>query len=198
MMEMPLQPSNLENGRGLRLRLSAVVRLAGWSWIVAGMLVLWIVSLPLFVVFRGYVQNRWMLQDTPRQLVCGGAVAALFFLPMAVALIVLARSKASSLPWRTIGGWALCSALSGWHGGPIALNLGNHVCSAAGQAVELKAVKHSKQTVSLRIVGDAYDGITFTCGTGTWRAHLGRERGTVPGVVYRGRLGLLWSEFRDK
>lgn len=168
------------------------------SWIVGGLFVVGILSLPLFVVFRGVIQNRWMLQDNPRELTHTGLVFALLFVPIAAALIGWARSHGEGMPWQALGGWALLSALNGWYGGPIALNLRNHVSSAAGQPVELKAVKHLKQAMSVRIVGETYDGITFTCEIGTWRKHYSEARGTAPAFVYRGRLGLLWAELRDK
>jgi hypothetical protein len=43
-----------------------------------------------------------------------------------------------------------------------------------------------------------YDGIMFACSKSIRQDHGGEEKGTAPGLVYRGRLGLLWGEFRDQ
>lgn len=173
-------------------------RFSSMSWFTGGLIVLGLVSIPLFVVFRGMVQNRWMLQDTPSELAHGGAVFAVVFVPLAATLLWLTRSHGGGVPWAALGGWALCSALSGWYGGPVVLNLRNHASDVPGQAVELAAVKHLKQAMSVRILGEAYQGITFTCEAGTWRKHYSEARRTAPGLVFRGRLGLLWVEFREK
>jgi hypothetical protein len=175
-----------------------MTRPAGSSWLIVGLLVLWLASLVFLVAFRGAIQDRWMLQDTPKELAYAGIVSALFFLPVVIALIGMARARRQSFPWHELGGWILCSALSGWYGGPIALNLRNHSGSASAQPVEFKAVKHLKQAMSLRIAGEGYDDVTFTCAIGTWRKHYVEARRTASGFIYRGRLGLLWGELREK
>jgi len=175
-----------------------MARPAGLSWVVTGILIVGLTSLPMFGILRGIIQDRWILQNNPREFIYMGVMASLLFVPMAVALSWLTRIRWEPFPWRELGGWAICSLLSGWYGGPIMLTLRNHSSTAPGQLVEFKIVHHLKGLVEIRAIGESYDGIIFTCSKSLWQERGGEDVGTAPGLVYRGRLGLLWGEFKDK
>jgi hypothetical protein len=158
----------------------------------------WFALWPAFFIAHGVIQNRWMPQDTSRVWVYMCVVAAVLFLSITGAYLWLIWNRWEPFPWRELGGLALYSLLSGWSGGNVALNLLNHSSAAPGRPAEFKIVGHGRTTVSLRIVGEDYDGITFKCGQTKWASHYHPETGMAPGLVYRGRLGLLWGEFKDK
>jgi hypothetical protein len=165
--------------------------------ILISWLILWCFVVPLLLmIVHGLIQNRWMLQNTSRVWSYTSIAAAVWFLTIAVPLVFW--FKWSDIPWRILAGLAAWSLLGGWHWGYFALNLMNHSSAPVGQPVEFKIVHHLKGTVEIRAVGEAYDGITFRYSTSLWRDHGGEEKGTAPGLVYRGRLGLLWGEFRDQ
>jgi len=158
-------------------------------------MVLWLALPFMLSILDSVIGDHWLIQDTSREFIYMGVVAAVAFLIIAVPFL---WSQWGHVPWRGLAGFALYSLFSGWMGGDIALNVLNHSSTAIGQPAEFKVVKGLKQAVSIRIVGEDYDGITFTCGITNWRAHHGDDPGPTLGYVYRGRLGLLWGEFRDK
>jgi hypothetical protein len=162
--------------------------------LIFGFVVWFVLPLPLGII-HGLVQNRWMLQDTSRAWAYIGVVAAVLFLAIAIPLVIFQRSL---FQWSVLLGLAGWSLLSGWYGGPIALNLRNHSSTAHGQEVRFKIVHLLKGLVEIQTVEEDNDKITFKCSTSLWTSHYHPETRTAPGLVYRGRLGLLWGEFKDK
>jgi hypothetical protein len=166
--------------------------------IVIVLILAWFALLPVFFIAHGVFRDRWMIQDTWRIWAYMGVVASVLFLSITGAFLWLTWTRWEPFPWRVVGGFVLYSLFSGWSGSNIAINVLNHSSTAAGQVVEFKIVHHLKGAVEMRAVGEDYDGIGFRCSTSLWTSHYRRETGTAPGIVYRGRLGLLWGEFRDK
>jgi hypothetical protein len=165
--------------------------------IVVVLIIAWYAVAPLFVIFQGVLHDRWVLQETSRKWTYMGIVAAASFVPVAGAFLYL-WNRWEPFPWRELAGFALWSIIGAWYGGELTLNVLNHSSSVPGQAVEFKIVDLLKGTVEIRAVGETYDGITFRYSTDLWRKLGAWETGTAPGIVYRGRLGLLWGEFKDK
>ena len=167
------------------------------SIVIVVSFVWWFAALPLFVILQEAIHDRWMLQETSREWAYMGIAAAASFLPVAGTLLWLWK-KWEPFPWSALAGLAAWSLLAAWYGGQLTLNLLNHSSAVPGQPAEFKIIGHQRTTVILRIVGEDYDGTTFTCGNSEWSSHYRSETGTAPGHVYRGRLGLLWGEFKDK
>jgi len=168
--------------------------------IVVVLIIAWFGLLPLFVVVKVVLHDRWVLQETSREWTYMGLVAAASFVPVAGAFLYL-WNRWEPFPWRELAGLALWSIIGASYGGPLALNLLNHSSTAIGQPVEFEVVHRLKGAVELRALGENYDGITFKHSTSLWRKYGvwgAWETRNIPGLVYRGRLGLLWGEFRDK
>jgi hypothetical protein len=157
--------------------------------------IVWL-ALPLVLgIARGMVHGRWMLQESPREYGFMVGVGIAWLLPIMAGYV---WSTWGNVDWRGGVGLFAWSILSGVVGGQLVLNLANHAETAHGQAVEFKIVGQERVAVRLRIVDDAYDGVTFKCARGQWHYHRRGPAGTAPGMIYRGRLGLLWGEFREQ
>lgn len=153
--------------------------------LLVALLIAWL-ALPLVLgVARGIVHDRWMLQETPREYGYMVGVTVAWLSPIAV---IYFWSTWGHTDWRGLAGLVVWSILSGFVGGQLFLNLTNHSGTALGQPVVFKIVGHERVTVRLRVVGEAYDGITFQCARGKWHDHYHGQAGTFPGLVYRSRL----------
>jgi hypothetical protein len=146
----------------------------------------------LFAVAMGKVQDRWILQDTPRSFVAMGLAAVVYFAICASVLLLLHVK----LSWRPWGGLALWSLLGGWYGGPLVLNVVNSAgAHAPGRPVDLQVIPASlRQLIRLGVAveeGDALKGMTFTCSKSRWGQPVAARR---TAVVRCGRLGLCWAE----
>jgi hypothetical protein len=141
--------------------------------LIFGFVVWFVLPLPLGII-HGLVQNRWMLQDTSRAWAYIGVVAAVLFLAIAIPLVIFQRSL---FQWSVLLGLAGWSLLSGWYGGPIALNLRNHSSTAHGQEVEFKIVHLLKGLVEIQAVGETTTEDTFKCSTSLWHHsyHPGKQ-----------------------
>jgi hypothetical protein len=173
------------------------LRTPPFTLILVVLIIAWFSLLPVFVIFQGVLHDRWVLQETSREWTYMGIVAAASFVPVAGAFLCL-WNRWEPFPWRELAGFALWSIIGASYGGQLTLNLLNHSSVAIGQPVEFRSVHLLKGTIEIQAVGDDYDGITFRYSTSLWKRLGAWDRGTAPGLVYRGRLGLLWAEFRDK
>jgi len=139
----------------------------------------------------GTVQDRWILQDTPRAFAAMIVTALVFAAAMALAVWFLHMPL--SRRWVGMALWAM---LGGWYGGPLALNLLNSIGpKSAGQSVELQRLPETmRQLVRLRVLGrGGLGGMTFTCSKSRWKPNADGGR---PAMVHLGRLGLWWAELQ--
>jgi hypothetical protein len=163
--------------------------------VLVAFLIAWF-AMPLVLgLTRGMVHNRWMLQETSREYGYMVGVAIAWLIPILVTYLWVTWGDSA---WRDIGGLVAWSVLTGMVGGQFFLKLMNHDAAALGHPVEFKIIGHERVAVRLRVVGEDYDKITFKCGVVRWREHYREPAGAAPGMIYRGRLGLLWGEFLDK
>jgi hypothetical protein len=163
--------------------------------VLVAFLIAWF-AMPLVLgLTRGMVHNRWMLQETSREYGYMVGVAIAWLIPILVTYLWVTWGDSA---WRDIAVLVAWSVLTGMLGGQLFLNLTNHDSAALGHPVEFKCVGHERVTVRVRAVGEAYDRITFQRGVVRWSEQHRAPTGNVPGMIYRGRLGLLWGEFRDK
>jgi hypothetical protein len=159
--------------------------------VLVALLMVWL-ALPLGLVFaNGFVQDRWMLQESSRDYVAMVLVGLAWLLPIATVYLWYTRGHGG---WRELAGLLAWAILTGVVSGHLFVNLVNHVDTAIGQPVAFKSVRHERVSVRLRAVGEAYDGVTFRYGVKRWRDHAHQPEGTAAGLVYRGRLGLYWGE----
>jgi hypothetical protein len=157
---------------------------------------LWLAIPIASAIALGTVQDRWMLQDTPYRF-AAMAVATVVWFTLGAVPVGLLRVQLSG---RILGGLVLWAALGSSYLGPLALTLLNGVGDKGpAQAVEFQIVSHLKQLVRLQVTGAGPEAVTFTCTQRKWQSLLaGRPNSNPPGLVRRGRLGLLWGEFVER
>jgi hypothetical protein len=166
--------------------------------VIALFVLVWLVLLPVSFVVHWILGDHWILQRTWKVEVAVVITAAVLFALVVSTYLWSTWSEREPLSWSGIVGLACYSLLSGWSTGNVVLNVLNHTNAAIPQFVQFKIVRLQRNAVDIRALGEAYDGITFWCGLSLWRASGGYDKGTAPGRLYRGKLGLYWAEIPEK
>jgi hypothetical protein len=133
-----------------------------------------------------------VLQDTPRSYLWIGGGAVLW--GCLGLLLPGARSLFSAHSWQPAAGLIAFAVLNGGLAGGVGLGLVNSFGdSSPGEPARFEVTGVGHTSVDIRLI-EPYPGTTFTMPSGMM-SRVNRDR-DKRFVVHRGRLRLLWGEFR--